>query len=43
MIMWDRLKDILMGIAFAGWVLLVHLLICTIAVLWAMAMKCIVG
>ena len=24
--MWDRLKDILMGIAFGAWVLLVHLL-----------------
>ena len=41
--MWDKLKDILKGIAFAAWVLLVHLLIATIVVIWAMAMKWLIG
>ena len=41
--MWDKLKDILKGIAFAAWVLLVHLLIATVAVLWAVGMKALIS
>lgn len=41
--MWDRLWEVIKGIAFAAWVVLIHLLIATIVVLWAAGMKALIS